>query len=187
MALEENVPAARVGAHAPDISDRHPEELRIALDGDGVLFDDESETIFKNNGLDEFLKREAALATSPMNEGPLFGFVHALRQVQKASTLKLRLALVTTRNAPAHERALRTLDALGIEVDEAFFLGGLEKAPFLKEFEPDIFFDDQMVHLEPAEGVAAVAHVPFGIANKQEPTCLPLEAEDVETKIQHEQ
>lgn len=93
--------------------------------------------------------------------------MEVLKQVQNRSGLELRLALVTARNAPAHERALRTLDDWGLEVDEAFFLGGLKKAPFLKEFGPDLFFDDQTAHTKPAEGIAAVAHVPFGIRNRR--------------------
>lgn len=181
MALDENVPAAIVGLHAPEITDKHPDELRIALDGDGVLFSDESEKIFQKYGLEVYQKMEAMLAKSPMNSGPLFAFVNALRKVQDATSLKLRLALVTARNSPAHERALRTLDALGISVDEAFFLGGLEKTPFLKEFEPDIFFDDQMSHIKPAEGVAAVAHVPCGIGNRQNTAGIPLDTEDINT------
>lgn len=165
MALKARYSAAQVGSQAPTISDAYPDELRIALDGDGVLFDDASERIYAETGLDFFLQSEAEKAKIPMDAGPMLAFVHALKEVQDKSNLALRLALVTARNAPAHERALRTLDDWGLEVDEAMFLGGLEKAPFLKEFGPDLFFDDQRVHTKPAEGVAAVAHVPFGIRN----------------------
>ena len=164
-ALAENFAAARVGSSSPAIVAAHPNELRIALDGDGVLFDDASERIYAELGLVGFLESEAANARVPLAAGPLVRFVQVLRHVRDNSDLELRLALVTARSAPAHERALRTLDAWGLEVDEAFFLGGLDKAPFLQEFGPDLFFDDQTLHTVPAEAVAAVAHVPFGVRN----------------------
>ena len=71
--------------------------------------------------------------------------------------MRIRTALVTARSAPAHERAIRTLMDWNIEVDEAMFLGGLAKGEFLREFEPDFFFDDQTGHIE-----NAAAHVPSG-------------------------
>ncbi|HVL38714.1 MAG TPA: 5'-nucleotidase [Fimbriimonadaceae bacterium] len=164
-ALAEGIPAARVGDQAPTVSNAHPTELRIAIDGDGVLFDDRSEAVYARSGLETFHAHEEAHAEVPMQAGPLWPFVKALRKVQDEAGLELRLALVTARGAPAHERALKTLDDWGLEVDEAFFLGGLSKAPFLLEFGPDIFFDDQETHIQLAEGVAAVAHVPFGVRN----------------------
>lgn len=166
-ALAEFIPAALVGQQAPNIVDRFPDELRIALDGDGVLFGDESERVFKGFGMQVFHENESKSATVPLSPGPLAPFVEGLRKVQTSTGLKTRLALITARNAPSHERPLRTLDAWGITIDEAFFLGGLEKAAFIAEFSPDLFFDDQKVHTEPAQGVAAVAHVPFGIANER--------------------
>ncbi len=169
-ALEARYPSAHVMGQAPQVSNAHPDELRIALDGDGVLFDDNSERLYSDLGLEAFLESEANNAQVPMEAGPLVRFVTALKQVQVDSGLRLRLALVTARNAPAHERALRTLDDWGLEIDEAFFLGGMEKAPFLKEFGPDLFFDDQRLHTQPAAGVAAVAHVPYGVRNA---TALP--------------
>ncbi|MBV6503371.1 MAG: hypothetical protein AKCLJLPJ_01441 [Fimbriimonadales bacterium] len=164
-AIRAKFAAGQVGSQAPNVSNAHPDQLRIALDGDGVLFDDSSERVYDQGGLEAFMEREASLATVPMGAGPMIEFVRALKRLQDAGTLELRLALVTSRNAPAHERAIRTLDDWGLEIDEAMFLGGLEKAPFLREFSPDIFFDDQKAHTRPAEGVAAVAHVPFGIRN----------------------
>jgi len=165
-ALAENFAAAHVGSSSPIVAQAHPDELRIAIDGDGVLFDDASEKVYAELGLAGFLANEAANARIPLSAGPLVRFVEVLRRVRDNSDLELRLALVTARSAPAHERALRTLDEWGLEVDEAFFLGGLDKSPFLKEFGPDLFFDDQTIHTEPAEGVAATAHVPFGFRNR---------------------
>lgn len=163
--LAAGIPAARVGSQAPQVVDRNPDELRIAVDGDGVLFDDGSERVFQQFGIETFHDHELRNASVPLSPGPLRPFVEGLRKIQASHGLQTRIALVTARNAPSHERALRTLDSWGIDVDEAFFLGGLTKAPFLKEFGPDLFFDDQLAHLTPAEGIAAVAHVPFGITN----------------------
>ncbi len=165
-ALAEGIPAARVGLQAPEVVDKYPDELRLAFDGDGVLFDDSSERIYQRFGIQTFHDHESSKAKVPLNPGPLKPFVDALKQVQAATGLRNRLALITARNAPSHERALRTLDAWGIQVHEAMFLGGLEKAPFIQAFAPDIFFDDQRTHIEPAAGIAAVAHVPFGVSNE---------------------
>lgn len=164
-AIRAKFAAGKVGIQAPAISNAHKNELRIALDGDGVLFDDSSERVYAEHGLEVFQETEALRAAVPIGAGPMIEFVRALKRLQTEGGLKLRLALVTARNAPAHERAIRTLDNFGLEIDEAMFLGGLQKAPFLREFGPDIFFDDQQAHTRPAEGVAAVAHVPFGIRN----------------------
>ncbi|MBS1705309.1 MAG: 5'-nucleotidase [Armatimonadetes bacterium] len=168
-ALDANIPAARVSSQTPFVVDRNPDELRIALDGDGVLFDDGSETVFQQFGIETFHEHEVQNAHVPLSPGPLRPFVEGLQRVQASHGLRTRIALVTARNAPSHERALRTLDQWGVDIDEAFFLGGLPKAPFLMEFGPDLFFDDQLSHLERAEGVAAVAHVPFGLLNRVRP------------------
>lgn len=168
MSLDAGVPAAQVGQSAPAISSAHPGQLRIAFDGDGVLFDDGSEEIFQRYGIEVFQANEAREAFTPLNPGPLLPFVKALQKVQASAELETRIALVTARNAPAHERAIRTLDAWGIKVHEAFFLGGLPKTPFIAAFAPDIFFDDQRKHTQPAASVASVAHVPYGITNHRE-------------------
>lgn len=117
-------------------------------------------------GIETFHEHEVQNAHVPLSPGPLRPFVEGLQRVQASHGLRTRIALVTARNAPSHERALRTLDLWGVDIDEAFFLGGLPKAPFLMEFGPDLYFDDQLSHLERAEGVAAVAHVPFGLLNR---------------------
>jgi 5'-nucleotidase len=143
---------------------QHPEwdgTLRIAFDGDAVIFSDECELFYKTHGLDRYQESEAKKALIPIPPGPFGEFLvalHAIRQIRPSS---VRIALVTARNAPAHERALRTLRSWGVGVDEAFFLGGLPKANFLKSFRPAIFFDDQDIHLAPAASLCPVALVPY--------------------------
>ena len=166
-ALEAGVPAARVQPHAARASEAHPNEVRIAFDGDAVLFSDEAEQVFQSGGLDAFQRHEADRAASPLAAGPFKPLLHALQQLQQASTerMRLRTALVTARSAPAHERAIRTLMDWHIEVDEAMFLGGLPKGEFLREFEPDFFFDDQTRHVENAAHHVPSGHVASGVSN----------------------
>jgi 5'-nucleotidase len=166
-ALEASVPAARVFPHSARASDAHPREVRIAFDGDAVLFSDEAEQVFQADGLDAFQRHEADRAARPLAAGPFKPLLEALHRLQQASTeqMRIRTALVTARSAPAHERAIRTLMDWHIEVDEAMFLGGLPKGEFLREFEPDFFFDDQTRHVESAAHHVPAGHVAAGIAN----------------------
>lgn len=166
-ALEAGVPAARVAPNAARASIEHPNEVRIAFDGDAVLFSDESERIFQSGGLDAFQRNEADLAAKPLAAGPFKPLLEALQRLQQAGTerMHIRTALVTARSAPAHERAIRTLMDWHIEVDEAMFLGGLPKGEFLREFEPDFFFDDQTRHVEHAANHVPSGHVAAGVAN----------------------
>ena len=167
-ALEAGVPAARVFPHSARASDAHPREVRIAFDGDAVLFSDESERVFRHGGLDAFQAHERDLCATPLAPGPFKPLLEALQRLQRASRedgMRIRTALVTARSAPAHERAIRTLMDWHIEVDEAMFLGGLPKGAFLREFEPDFFFDDQRGHIDSARQHVPSGHVPFGIAN----------------------
>ena len=166
-ALEAGVPAARVFPHSARASDAHPNEVRIAFDGDAVLFSDEAEQVFQSDGLDAFQRHEADRAARPLAAGPFKPLLEALHRLQQASTdqMRIRTALVTARSAPAHERAIRTLMDWHIEVDEAMFLGGLAKGEFLREFEPDFFFDDQTRHVESAANHVPAGHVAAGIAN----------------------
>lgn len=166
-ALEAGVPAARVLPHAARASQAHPDEVRIAFDGDAVLFSDEAEQVFQSGGLDAFQAHELARATSPLPAGPFKPLLHALHSLQQASSerMRIRTALVTARSAPAHERAIRTLMDWHIEVDEAMFLGGLAKGEFLREFEPDFFFDDQTRHVDGAAPHVPSGHVVAGVAN----------------------
>jgi 5'-nucleotidase len=167
-ALEAGVPAARVYPHAARASDAHPNEVRIAFDGDAVLFSDEAEQVFQRDGLDAFQTHERDHSGTPLAAGPFKPLLQALHQLQhaQASGMRLRTALVTARSAPAHERAIRTLMDWDITVDEAMFLGGLPKGEFLREFEPDFFFDDQTRHVENAATHVPSGHVASGITNR---------------------
>lgn len=147
----------------------HGEQLRIAFDGDSVLFSDESEQIYQHFGLDAFIENERNAAKELLPGGPFKDFLSALHHIQNQFPPELspiRTALVTARSAPAHERVVRTLRAWGIRIDEALFLGGLDKGEFLKAFGADIFFDDQKGHCESAARHVAAAHVPHGCANR---------------------
>lgn len=166
-ALDAGVPAARVLPHAARASEAHPHEVRIAFDGDAVLFSDEAEQVYQAAGLDAFQAHERARASSPLPAGPFKPLLEALHRLQSEGTaqMRLRTALVTARSAPAHERAVRTLMGWNIEVDEAMFLGGLPKGEFLREFEPDFFFDDQTGHVESAAPHVPAGHVAAGVTN----------------------
>ncbi len=166
-ALDNGVPAAQVYPHSVRASDAHPTEVRIAFDGDAVLFSDEAERIYQTQGLPAFQQHEVSHATQPLPGGPFKPLLEALHRLQNAGTaaMRIRTALVTARSAPAHERAIRTLMDWNIEVDEAMFLGGLPKGEFLREFEPDFFFDDQTGHIEHAARHVPAGHVASGIAN----------------------
>jgi 5'-nucleotidase len=166
-ALAAGVPAARVYPHAARASDAHPQEVRIAFDGDAVLFGDEAERVFQSQGLDAFHAHETAHAARPLAAGPFKPLLQALQRLQcePAQAMRIRTALVTARSAPAHERAMRTLMDWHIEVDEAMFLGGLPKGEFLREFEPDFFFDDQTGHVDSAAAHVPSGHVASGVSN----------------------
>jgi 5'-nucleotidase len=170
-ALDASVPAAQVYPHAAHASETYPHEVRIAFDGDAVLFSDEAERVFQSHGLNAFQQHEKDKATQPLSAGPFKPLLEALHTLQTASNehMRIRTALVTARSAPAHERAIRTLMNWNIEIDEAMFLGGLDKAQFLREFEPDFFFDDQTGHIESAARVVPSGHVASGIRNLEQP------------------
>jgi 5'-nucleotidase len=166
-ALAAGFPAARVYPESARAGGAHPEEVRIAFDGDAVLFSDEAERVFRAQGLDAFQRHEDARAHTPLPPGPfkpLLDALHALR-ADAGPAMRIRTALVTARSAPAHERAVRTLMAWEVEVDEALFLGGLDKGPFLRSFEPDFFFDDQTRHCASGADAGPTGHVVHGVAN----------------------
>ena len=168
-ALASNVPAALVYQSPSLVSDdRDPGEIRIAFDGDSVLFSDEAESIYTKEDLAAFVAHEVAHANTPLPPGPFKPFLTALHQLQTAGgvPVRLRTALVTARSAPAHERAIRTLMNWNIEVDEAFFLGGLPKGPFLQAFAPDFFFDDQAGHCASASKLVPSGQVVYGVKNQ---------------------
>jgi len=143
--------------------------LRLAFDGDAVLFSDEAEQVFKREGLEAFRSSERDAAKRPLQGGPFKAFlaaVHRMQQEFSPDACPIRTALVTARSAPAHERVIRTLRAWDIRLDESLFLGGWSKGAFLKAFGADIFFDDQALHCESARDHVAAGHVPHGIANE---------------------
>ena len=161
-ALAAGFAAARVFPESTRASEAHADELRIAFDGDAVLFSDEAERVYQRDGLPAFVQHEISRVGTPLPPGPFKPLLEALHRMQHAAasgtvSMRLRTALVTARSAPAHERAIRTLMAWNIDIDEAMFLGGLDKGPFLREFQPDFFFDDQTGHVQ-----SAARHVPAG-------------------------
>jgi 5'-nucleotidase len=166
-ALAAGVPAAQVYPHSAHASDAHPGEVRIAFDGDAVLFSDEAERVYQAEGLGAFQQHEIDHVSQPLPDGPFKPLLVALHRMQQAQIphMRIRTALVTARSAPAHERAIRTLMDWNIEIDQAMFLGGLDKGEFLREFEPDFFFDDQTGHIESAARHVPSGHVASGISN----------------------
>ena len=167
-ALAAGFPAARVYPQSFVDADRHPGEVRIAFDGDAVLFSDEAERVYQRDGLPAFVAHERSHARRPLPAGPFKPLLEALHRLRSAAAtlpMCIRTALVTARSAPAHERAVRTLMDWHIGVDEAMFLGGLPKGPFLKEFQPDFFFDDQAGHCESAASAGPTGQVLAGVSN----------------------
>jgi 5'-nucleotidase len=151
-------------------STRASGQLRIAFDGDAVIFSDEAERIYQQLGLDAFADSEREAANQPLSGGPFKAVLEALHKIQSAYPIAdnpIRTALVTARSAPAHKRVVLTLREWGIRIDEALFLGGRSKGEFLKAFGADIFFDDQQVHIESAQQHVTAAHVPNGIVNER--------------------
>ncbi|HEX9398107.1 MAG TPA: 5'-nucleotidase [Burkholderiales bacterium] len=168
-ALEAKIPAARVYPESTQAASRHADEVRIAFDGDAVLFSDEAERVYQRDGLEAFTRHETTHAHKPLPPGPFKPLLEALHRLQAEKNLPMRIrtALVTARSAPAHERAVRTLMDWNITVDEAMFLGGLDKGEFLKSFAPDFFFDDQHGHVDSARAHVPAGHVPFGVRNRR--------------------
>lgn len=142
--------------------------LKIAFDGDAVIFSDEAERVYQEQGLAAFAASEIESAKTPLTGGPFKKFLAMLHIIQSEyppENNTIRTALVTARSAPAHERVIRTLRDWNIRIDEAIFLGGLEKGPFLKAFDADIFFDDQQSHCDSTRQYVATGHVPSGVKN----------------------
>ena len=168
-ALEHGVAAATLlGRAAGQRSES--DDLRLAFDGDSVLFSDEAEQIYQAQGLDAFSRMEAAAAAQPLEGGPFKAFLAALHNLQRefnGAHCPIRTALVTARSAPAHERVIRTLRAWDVRLDESLFLGGMEKTEFLRAFGADVFFDDQSQHCERASPHLTAGHVPHGIINRE--------------------
>jgi len=147
----------------------HPYQLRIAFDGDAVIFSDESELIFQEQGLKAFQENEIRSENVELKAGPFKSFLVSLQKIQSTfpeENNPIRTALVTARSAPSHKRVIHTMREWGIRIDESFFLGGLDKGIFLREFAADIFFDDQQQHCNSASQYVPTGHVPSGIKNK---------------------
>lgn len=166
LAINSGFAAGRI--YTNRIEGYDPEEqidpIRIAFDGDAVLFSDDSEKIFQKHGLEAFVANEKENARNVMAAGPFARFLKTISNLQERfdeAHSPIRTALVTARNAPAHERVIRTLRAWNVRIDEAFFLGGITKKDVLKAFHPHIFFDDQDTHAGPASEVIPSAQVPY--------------------------
>jgi len=145
------------------------DQLRIAFDGDAVIFGDESERVSQEQGIEAFHRNEVENVDTPLSGGPFRGFLAALHRLQAAfpsgDAAPIRTALVTARSAPAHKRVILTLRSWGVRLDEALFLGGRDKGPFLRAFGADIFFDDSHANVESARRHVATGHVPHGVRN----------------------
>jgi 5'-nucleotidase len=188
-AVKRDLPAGRVFP-SDFIDNEAEEELRIAFDFDGVVVDDSAEAVFKTGDLKVFQQSETDSAKTPLPAGPLNKFFREIARLQERERQRaevdasyrprIRTAIVSARSAPAHERVITTLREWGIQVDEAFFLGGIEKSRVLEVFRPHIFFDDQLVHIEDAKRIAPSVHVPFGVANQ------PSEKDVEEAQLENE-
>jgi len=170
LAIESNVAAATIIPRDGE-ANLHSEngQLKIAFDGDAVIFSDDSEKVFHEKGLDAFIENEVK-ATSLLKEGPFKSFLVELNKIQNDFDINecpIRTALVTARSAPSDKRVIKTLREWGVRIDESLFLGGMSKQHFLKSFQADIFFDDQKKHIMDAIETTASGHVPYGIKNKK--------------------
>lgn len=177
-AVADGLPAGHVLA-TERVDDDTDRELRIAFDFDGVLAGDSSERIFRTAGIDGFRAHEVLNAATPHDPGPLKDFLAGINRIQRreeeerrkdpAYQPRLRVSLVTARDAPAHERAVRSLKQWGLRVNDAFFLGGIDKAAVMSALDPHIFFDDQVAHLTGTAPATPSVHVPFGVVNAPHP------------------
>jgi 5'-nucleotidase len=174
-AVDDHLPAGQVLETSSEPEDG--DDLRIAFDFDGVLADDSSERFMTDNGLDAFHEHEVELVDEPLPTGPLMNLLQGINRIQRREEqllkenpdyrIRVHVALVTARNAPSHERAIRSLKQWGVTVNDAFFLGGVEKGEILKVLKPHIFFDDQQGHLLSAAKIVPSVHVPFGVKNEE--------------------
>ena len=162
----------------PGVADDGGNDLRIAFDFDGVLADDSAERVFQTGGLDKYQENESALAEVPIDRGPMADFLERINRIQGIEDSKsvddpqgyrrrVRVAVVTARSAPAHERAINSIGQWGLSVNDAFFLGGLPKGPMLEVLQPHIFFDDQRRQVEGASLSTPSVHIPFGEINRE--------------------
>ena len=168
LAIQSNVAAATIVSRSlKNKKDTNSDILKIAFDGDAVIFSDESEKVFHEKGLEAFIENEVN-SLSVLKEGPFKSFLVELNKIQndfKINECPIRTALVTARSAPSDKRVIKTLRKWGVRIDESLFLGGMEKSKFLESFDADIFFDDQKKHIMSAKDTTASAHVPYGVKN----------------------
>lgn len=176
-ALKQKFAAGRV-IRTRIIDEEDASELRVAFDFDGVIADDEAERVYKRDGIEKYYEYETKHSQEPLNPGPLADFFKKLSYFQKLESKKeadnpkykkiLKTAIITARNAPAHERAVNTLNKWGVTVDEMFLLGGVEKKRVLDIMKPHLYFDDQLIHLDDNIQNIPLVHIPFGISNEKE-------------------
>ena len=170
LAIESQVAAATIISKASSPKTKNNDGLlRIAFDGDAVIFSDESEQIYHDKGLEAFIDNEKK-ATSILKAGPFKNFIVELNKIQsefKINECPIRTALVTARSAPSDKRVIKTLREWGVRIDESLFLGGMSKQEFLKSFQADIFFDDQEINIKEASTATASGHVPYGVKNNK--------------------
>ncbi len=162
-AVNSGVAAATILPHTP-ITSEESDIVKIAFDGDAVLFGDESERVYQEEGLEGFIEHERENAKNPLSQGPFFKFLKTISEIQDKFPMEgspIRTALVTARNFSTHERVLGTLEGWGVRVDEAFFQGGVQKYEVVKAFGADIFFDDQDTHLKDTSKETPSAKVPY--------------------------
>ncbi len=162
-AVNSGVAAATILPHTP-ITSEESNMVKIAFDGDAVIFGDESEKVYQEGGLEAFIIHERENAKNPLSKGPFFKFLKTISEIQDKFPMEaspIRTALVTARNFSTHERVLGTLEGWGVRVDEAFFQGGVQKYEVIKAFGADIFFDDQDTHLEHTSKETPSAKVPY--------------------------
>ncbi|WP_326624837.1 MULTISPECIES: 5'-nucleotidase [unclassified Streptomyces] len=177
-ATSAGLPAGRVlgSAVADDPDDR---DLRIAFDFDGVLASDESERVFQQDGIESFRNHETLNVATPHDAGPLREFLRKVNTLQRREeerrrkdpdyAIRVHVSIVTARNAPAHERAIMSLNQWGVTVNDAFFLGGIDKSAIMEVLKPHIFFDDQESHLQGTSRTTPSVHIPFGVVNQEAP------------------
>jgi 5'-nucleotidase len=162
-AVNSGVAAATILPHTP-ITSEESDMVKIAFDGDAVIFGDESEKVYQEKGLEAFIDHERTNAQNPLSKGPFFKFLKTISEIQDKFPMEgspIRTALVTARNFSTHERVLGTLEGWGVRVDEAFFQGGVQKYEVIKAFGADIFFDDQDTHLLDTSKETPSAKVPY--------------------------
>ena len=174
-AIDHGIAAGMLLTGTPIASRGPVDQIRIAFDGDAVLFGSEAERVYQHSGISAFIEHEQEHAKDPLTKGPFANFLMTLSNIQAKYPDKekspIRTALVTSRNLLAHERAIRTLRKWGVRVDEAFFLGGVQKKEILAAFGAHIFFDDQHIHTDPASEITPAAIVPYRAGDDPETEC----------------